>query len=203
MQHAAAWDDEFRGGSEADFRDDDRECLRLDESGVPVKHWGGPKTMMAYDDDGTGSNPPGSRLPVLSTLGSEMDDCGASVDTADTRRLHSRGNSKARRRKNTRGSGRPAGRASPNPDGVWSLSRPGLMERRRQQLAAAEKDAVITRMLQTFAAPSDGKSTRMSDFVNMVSLDGVQTNCAPWVITVYWAYCQYRVYWGSASISIP
>lgn len=156
MQHAVSWDSEFCEGSQADFRDD-RDRLLL-----------------------YGSHPPGSRLPVLSTLGSEINDCGASVDTADTRPLHSRGNSKARRRNNTRGTGsdstkrdfavgRPAGREPSAPDGGWSMSRTGQTETRRQQLAEAEKEAVITRMLQTFSAPSDGKSTHMSDFVNMVS----------------------------------
>lgn len=194
MQHASSWDDEFRGGS--DFRDD-RDRL-LDERGVPVESWkttetatmSGPTAAqgnvnaMVYDDC-AGAHRHGSRLPVLGTLGAESDDCGASVDTVDTRPLHSRGNSKARRWKHMGGTGgdstkrdrivgRPAGHAPSALHGGWSLSRPGQTQRQRQ-LAAAEKEAVITRMLQTFSAPSGGKTTR-SDFVNMVSSDGAQTN---------------------------
>lgn len=197
MQHAASWDDESRGGSQADFRDDrDRP---LDQSGVPVESWKATETAattsgpaaaqgnanaMAYDD-GTGYHRQGNRLPVLSTLGAESDDCGESVDTGDTRPPRSRGNSRARRRKNTGGTGtssdstkrdravgRPAGRGSSAHDGGSSLSRPGQTDRHRQRQAAAEKEAVITRMLQTFSAPSGGKSTRRSDFLNMVSFDG-------------------------------
>ena len=194
MQHAASWDDEFRGGSQTDFRND-RD--HLDERGVPVESWkttetattSGPTAAqgntnaMVYDDCAH-SHRQGSRLPVLATLGAESDDGGASVDTVDTRPLHSRGNSKARRRKHTRGTGgdstkrdravgRPTGRASSALDGGWSLSHSGQTERQRQQLAAAGKEAVITRMLQTFSAPSGSKTTR-SDFVNMVSFDGIQ-----------------------------
>lgn len=199
MQHAALWDGEFRGGSQADFRDD-RDRL-LDQSGVPLESWKATETAattsgpaaaqgnanaIAYDD-GTGYHRQGNRLPVLSTLGAESDDCGASVDTGDTRPPRSRGSSRARRRKNTGGTGsdstkrdravgRPAGRGSSAHDGGSSLSRLGQTDRHRQRQAAAEKEAVITRMLQTFSAPSDGKSTRRSDFVNMVSFDGIQTN---------------------------